>query len=333
MLRVIFMYQTKLNLLDTEIALKKVKDLFEKELAFALNLTRVSAPIIVYANSGLNDNLNGYERPVSFSSPNYDNDIEIVQSLAKWKRMALAHYGFNPGTGLYTDMNAIRRDEFPDHLHSIYVDQWDWEKIITKENRNQAYLKEVVEIIVHTLHLVQNEITSLYPILDKYVNEDVHFVTTSKLEQLYPSLTPKERENAITRKYKTVFVSQIGWPLTNNKPHDGRAPDYDDWLLNGDLLIYHPLLDEAIEISSMGIRIDKDSLMKQLVYKNDLAKLEYSYHKAIINNELPLTIGGGIGQSRICMLLLNKIHIGEVQSSLWPKKEIDNAKEKGIVLL
>lgn len=333
MLRVIFMYQTKLNLLDTEIALKKVKDLFEKELAFALNLTRVSAPIIVYANSGLNDNLNGYERPVSFSSPNYDNDIEIVQSLAKWKRMALAHYGFNPGTGLYTDMNAIRRDEFPDHLHSIYVDQWDWEKIITKENRNQAYLKEVVEIIVHTLHLVQNEITSLYPILDKYVNEDVHFVTTSKLEQLYPSLTPKERENAITRKYKTVFVSQIGWPLTNNKPHDGRAPDYDDWLLNGDLLIYHPLLDEAIEISSMGIRVDKDSLMKQLVYKNDLAKLEYNYHKAIINNELPLTIGGGIGQSRICMLLLNKIHIGEVQSSLWPKKEIDNAKEKGIVLL
>ena len=333
MLRVIFMYQTKLNLLDTEIALKKVKDLFEKELAFALNLTRVSAPIIVYANSGLNDNLNGYERPVSFSSPNYDNDIEIVQSLAKWKRMALAHYGFKPGTGLYTDMNAIRRDEFPDHLHSIYVDQWDWEKIITKENRNQAYLKEVVEIIVHTLHLVQNEITSLYPILDKYVNEDVHFVTTSKLEQLYPSLTPKERENAITRKYKTVFVSQIGWPLTNNKPHDGRAPDYDDWLLNGDLLIYHPLLDEAIEISSMGIRVDKDSLMKQLVYKNDLAKLEYNYHKAIINNELPFTIGGGIGQSRICMLLLNKIHIGEVQSSLWPKKEIDNAKEKGIVLL
>ena len=280
MLRVIFMYQTKLNLLDTEIALKKVKDLFERELAFALNLTRVSAPIIVYANSGLNDNLNGYERPVSFSSPNYDNDIEIVQSLAKWKRMALAHYGFKPGTGLYTDMNAIRRDEFPDHLHSIYVDQWDWEKIITKENRNQAYLKEVVEIIVHTLHLVQNEITSLYPILDKYVNEDVHFVTTSKLEQLYPSLTPKERENAITRKYKTVFVSQIGWPLTNNKPHDGRAPDYDDWLLNGDLLIYHPLLDEAIEISSMGIRVDKDSLMKQLVYKNDLAKLEYNYHKA-----------------------------------------------------
>ena len=327
------MYQTKLNLLDTEIALKKVKDLFERELAFALNLTRVSAPIIVYANSGLNDNLNGYERPVSFSSPNYDNDIEIVQSLAKWKRMALSHYGFKPGTGLYTDMNAIRRDEFPDHLHSIYVDQWDWEKIITKENRNQSYLKEVVEIIVHTLHLVQNEITSLYPILDKYVNDNVHFVTTSELERLYPSLTPKERENTITRKYKTVFVSQIGWPLTNNKPHDGRAPDYDDWLLNGDLLIYHPLLDEAIEISSMGIRVDKDSLMKQLVYKNDLAKLEYSYHKAIINNELPLTIGGGIGQSRICMLLLNKIHIGEVQSSLWPKKEIDNAKEKGIVLL
>ena len=342
MLRVIFMYQTKLNLLDTEIALKKVKDLFEKELAFALNLTRVSAPIIVYANSGLNDNLNGYERPVSFSSPNYDNDIEIVQSLAKWKRMALAHYGFKPGTGLYTDMNAIRRDEFPDHLHSIYVDQWDWEKIITKENRNQAYLKEVVEIIVHTLHLVQNEITSLYPILDKYVNEDVHFVTTSKLEQLYPSLTPKERENAITRKYKTVFVSQIGWPLTNNKPHDGRAPDYDDWVqetkpgyhgLNGDLLVWNPVLESAFEISSMGIRVSPETLSTQLKIRNCEERKNLSFHKKLLGNQLSLSIGGGIGQSRLCMLLLKKAHIGETQVSIWPVDMYEKCLEAGITLL
>ena len=327
------MYNPKLDLMTTEIAIKKVKDLFEKELAYALNLTRVSAPLFVYSDSGLNDNLNGVERPVSFDSPSYDKNIEIVQSLAKWKRMALAHYNFKPSTGLYTDMNAIRRDEKPDHLHSIYVDQWDWEKIIDKSMRNLDFLKQIVKTIVHTLHLVQKEIKSSYPALDEYVNDDVYFITSSDLETKYPDLTPKERENELARKHHVIFVSQIGWPLKSGIPHDGRAADYDDWLLNGDLLVYHPILDEAVEISSMGIRVDNQSLYKQLEYKNNLKKLDFDYHKAIMSNKLPLTIGGGIGQSRICMLLLNKIHIGEVQASLWPNDEIKKAKEKGAILL
>lgn len=327
------MYNPKLNLMTTEIAIKKVKDLFEKELAYALNLTRVSAPLFVYSDSGLNDNLNGVERPVSFDSPSYDKNIEIVQSLAKWKRMALAHYNFKTDTGLYTDMNAIRRDEKPDHLHSIYVDQWDWEKIIDKSMRNLDFLKQIVRTIVHTLHLVQKEIKSSYPALDEYVNDDVYFITSSDLETKYPDLTPKERENELARKHHVIFVSQIGWPLKSGIPHDGRAADYDDWLLNGDLLVYHPILDEAVEISSMGIRVDNQSLYKQLEYKNNLKKLDFDYHKAIMSNKLPLTIGGGIGQSRICMLLLNKIHIGEVQASLWPNDEIKKAKEKGAILL
>lgn len=327
------MYNPKLDLMTTEIAIKKVKDLFEKELAYALNLTRVSAPLFVYSDSGLNDNLNGVERPVSFDSPSYDKNIEIVQSLAKWKRMALAHYNFKPNTGLYTDMNAIRRDEKPDHLHSIYVDQWDWEKIIDKSMRNLDFLKQIVKTIVHTLHLVQKEIKSSYPALDEYVTDDVYFITSSDLETKYPDLTPKERENELARKHHVIFVSQIGWPLKSGIPHDGRAADYDDWLLNGDLLVYHPILDEAVEISSMGIRVDNQSLYKQLEYKNNLKKLDFDYHKAIMSNKLPLTIGGGIGQSRICMLLLNKIHIGEVQASLWPNDEIKKAKEKGAILL
>ena len=327
------MYQAKLDLMATEIAIKKVKDLFEKELAYALDLTRVSAPLFVYADSGLNDNLNGVERPVSFDSPSYDKEIEIVQSLAKWKRMALAHYNFSAGTGLYTDMNAIRRDEVPDHLHSIYVDQWDWEKIITSADRTMDYLKRTVLTIVHTLHLVQKEIIKDFPQLEPYVIDDVYFITTSELEKKYPNLSPKERENAIARDYKVVFISQIGWPLANGKPHDGRAPDYDDWLLNGDLLVYHPILDEAVEVSSMGIRVNKESLVKQLEYKNNADRLKFSYHQAILNDKLPLTIGGGIGQSRICLVLLNKIHIGEVQASLWPQQEREKAKQNNIVLL
>lgn len=327
------MYQAKLDLMATEIAIKKVKDLFEKELAYALDLTRVSAPLFVYADSGLNDNLNGVERPVSFDSPSYDKEIEIVQSLAKWKRMALAHYNFSAGTGLYTDMNAIRRDEVPDHLHSIYVDQWDWEKIITSADRTIDYLKRTVLTIVHTLHLVQKEIIKDFPQLEPYVIDDVYFITTSELEKKYPNLSPKERENAIARDYKVVFISQIGWPLANGKPHDGRAPDYDDWLLNGDLLVYHPILDEAVEVSSMGIRVNKESLVKQLEYKNNADRLKFSYHQAILNDKLPLTIGGGIGQSRICLVLLNKIHIGEVQASLWPQQEREKAKQNNIVLL
>ena len=327
------MYQAKLDLMATEIAIKKVKDLFEKELAYALDLTRVSAPLFVYADSGLNDNLNGVERPVSFDSPSYDKEIEIVQSLAKWKRMALAHYNFSAGTGLYTDMNAIRKDEVPDHLHSIYVDQWDWEKIITSADRTIDYLKRTVLTIVHTLHLVQKEIIKDFPQLEPYVIDDVYFITTSELEKKYPNLSPKERENAIARDYKVVFISQIGWPLANGKPHDGRAPDYDDWLLNGDLLVYHPILDEAVEVSSMGIRVNKESLVKQLEYKNNADRLKFSYHQAILNDKLPLTIGGGIGQSRICLVLLNKIHIGEVQASLWPQQEREKAKQNNIVLL
>lgn len=327
------MYQAKLDLMATEIAIKKVKDLFEKELAYALDLTRVSAPLFVYADSGLNDNLNGVERPVSFDSPSYDKEIEIVQSLAKWKRMALAHYNFSAGTGLYTDMNAIRRDEVPDHLHSIYVDQWDWEKIITSADRTIDYLKRTVLTIVHTLHLVQKEIIKDFPQLEPYVIDDVYFITTSELEKKYPNLSPKKRENAIARDYKVVFISQIGWPLANGKPHDGRAPDYDDWLLNGDLLVYHPILDEAVEVSSMGIRVNKESLVKQLEYKNNADRLKFSYHQAILNDKLPLTIGGGIGQSRICLVLLNKIHIGEVQASLWPQQEREKAKQNNIVLL
>ena len=327
------MYQAKLDLMATEIAIKKVKDLFEKELAYALDLTRVSAPLFVYADSGLNDNLNGVERPVSFDSPSYDKEIEIVQSLAKWKRMALAHYNFSAGTGLYTDMNAIRRDEVPDHLHSIYVDQWDWEKIITSADRTMDYLKRTVLTIVHTLHLVQKEIIKDFPQLEPYVIDDVYFITTSELEKKYPNLSPKDRENTIARDYKVVFISQIGWPLANGKPHDGRAPDYDDWLLNGDLLVYHPILDEAVEVSSMGIRVNKESLVKQLEYKNNADRLKFSYHQAILNDKLPLTIGGGIGQSRICLVLLNKIHIGEVQASLWPQQEREKAKQNNIVLL
>lgn len=327
------MYNSKLDLLTTEIAIKKIKDSFEKELAYSLNLTRVSAPLFVYENSGLNDNLSGVERPVSFDSPRYNKSIEIVQSLAKWKRMALAHYNFKPGTGLYTDMNAIRRDEIPDHLHSIYVDQWDWEKIISKDDRTVDFLKTIVMSIVHTLHLVQKDLTNTYPELVPYVIDDVAFITSSELESKFPNLKPKERETAFARENKVIFVSQIGWPLNNGKPHDGRAPDYDDWLLNGDLLVYHPILDEAVEISSMGIRVNKESLIKQLTYKNNLERLDFDYHKAIINESLPLTIGGGIGQSRICMLLLNKIHIGEVQSSLWPDDELIKAKEKGAILL
>ncbi len=327
------MYIPKLDLLSTEIAIKEIKDSFEKELANNLNLTRVSAPLFVYANSGLNDNLNGVERPVSFDSPSYNDEIEIVQSLAKWKRMALAHYNFKIHTGLYTDMNAIRRDELPDNLHSIYVDQWDWEKIINNEDRTIDYLKNVVRTIINTLYTVQTNLIKKYPNLEPYVTKDVYFITSSELEKMYPNLNPKERETELSRIHKTIFVSQIGWPLSNNEPHDGRAPDYDDWLLNGDLLVYHPILDKAVEISSMGIRVNKENLVKQLETKNLLDRLNYPFHKGIIEDKLPLTIGGGIGQSRICLLLLNKIHIGEVQASLWPENEINNAKKEGAILL
>ena len=323
-----------LSLKETEIAIKKVKDDFEAILAENLSLTRVSAPLFVFNNSGLNDNLNGYEKPVSFVAKSIsDEEIEIVHSLAKWKRMALLHYGFKENEGLYTDMNAIRKDEVVDHLHSIYVDQWDWEKIINKDQRNLDYLKCVVKQIVHSLYLTQEELLKSFPNLERFITDEVFFITTSELEKMYPTLSPKEREHAITKEHHVTFIMQIGWPLANGLSHDGRSPDYDDWNLNGDLLVYHPYLDEAVEISSMGIRVDSESLIKQLDYKNLKERLEFAYHKKIMNQELPLTIGGGIGQSRICLLLLNKVHIGEVQASLWSKEEMEKCKVKGICLL
>lgn len=328
------MYKSKLNLKETEIAIKKVKDTFENYLASILQLMRVSAPLFVTHNSGLNDNLNGIEKPVFFKAKSIgDDEIEIVHSLAKWKRMALNHYDFNCGEGLYTDMNAIRKDEDVDFIHSIYVDQWDWEKIIKREERTIDYLKYTVKQIVHALVLTQQVVLESFPNLDAYIVDEVYFITSQELEDLYPNLTPKERERAIVRKYKTVFIIGIGWPLLSGNPHDMRAPDYDDWLLNGDLLIYHKDLDEAIEVSSMGIRVDEKALVKQLEAKELTSRLKYPYHQMVLNNELKLTIGGGIGQSRICMLLLNKIHIGEVQVSLWSEEELKKAREGNINIL
>lgn len=328
------MYQTKLNLKETEIAIKKVKDTFETYLARTLQLMRVSAPLFVSKSSGLNDNLNGTESPVSFVSKSVgEEEIEIVHSLAKWKRMALLHYGFHNGEGLYTDMNAIRKDEIVDHLHSIYVDQWDWEKLITKDERTRLYLELIVRSIVHALYLTQEEVIKDFSQLDSYVIDDVYFITTKELETKFPNLPPKEREREIARLHKVVFIIGIGWPLANGLPHDGRAPDYDDWNLNGDLLIYHPVLNEAIEVSSMGIRVDAKSLQAQLKHKNAEERLAYKYHQMIMTGDLPLTIGGGIGQSRICLLLLNKVHIGEVQASLWSENEIEKCKKENINLL
>ena len=328
------MYQTKLNLKETEIAIKQVKDNFENILARCLQLMRVSAPLFVYTKSGLNDNLSGTEKPVSFVAKNISNDeIEIVHSLAKWKRMALSHYGFHHGEGLYTDMNAIRKDEEVDHLHSIYVDQWDWEKLIRKEDRNLDYLKDTVRSIVHALYLAQEDVIKSFPSLERYIEDDVYFITTQELEKMYPDLTSKEREHEICRHHHITFIIGIGWPLASGKPHDSRSPDYDDWNLNGDLLIYHPYLDESIEVSSMGIRVDRESLLKQIEYKKANERLAYPYHKMIVSGELPYTIGGGIGQSRICLLLLNKIHIGEVQSSLWSDDVLKECQEKNIKLL
>lgn len=326
-------YVEKLDLIQTEKAIKIVKDNFEEELGKNLNLLRVSAPLFVFGNSGLNDNLNGVEKPVTFFSNNFKEEIEIVHSLAKWKRMALANYSFKMDTGLYTDMNAIRKDEICDHLHSIYVDQFDFEKIISQEERNLDYLYENVKKIVHSLYVVQEKLLKKYTILDRYVEDDVFFITSTELEKMYPNLNSKQREKEISRKHHVVFISQIGWPLKDGNPHDLRAPDYDDWNLNGDLFIYHPILDEGVEISSMGIRVNKESLIKQLEYKHLTSRLKYSYHQKIVDNKLPLTYGGGIGQSRICLILLNKVHIGEVQSSLWPIKEMEYCEENNIKLL
>lgn len=326
-------YETKLNLIETEIAIKFIKDNFERDFSEALNLIRVSAPLMVEPTTGLNDNLNGYERPVNFDVLCLKKNVEIVQSLAKWKRMALAKYKFAAEKGLYTDMNAIRRDEDLDNIHSIYVDQWDWEKIITKDERTYEYLKKTVEKIYSVIKLLSYKVANRYPEIETTLPNEIHFISTKELEEKYPNLDRKQRENEITKEYKAVFIYQIGWPLSDGLPHDGRASDYDDWNLNGDILLWYDVLDRAIEISSMGIRVDDKSIVKQINHKNEEFKLSNPYVKSVINNELPLTIGGGIGQSRLCMYFLKKAHIGEVQSSIWDEEYIKELEKENIHLL
>ena len=326
-------YQSVLGLIETEVAIKFIKDTFEKELAKALNLTRVSAPLFVQPESGLNDNLNGYERAVRFDVLTLGKEVEIVQSLAKWKRMALAKYGFEPQTGLYTDMNAIRRDEDLDRLHSVYVDQWDWEKIITKDERRVSYLKKVVRSIYKVFLKVAVAVNKKYPQLTYDLPKDITFISTKELEEKYPDLPRKEREHAAAKEYGAIFLYKIGWPLADGKPHDGRAADYDDWKLNGDLILWYDVLGISVEMSSMGIRVDQDSLVKQLKKKKEMEKLSTPYCQDVVNSRLPLTIGGGIGQSRLCMYFLNKTHIGEVQSSIWSDETIEENAKKGINLL
>lgn len=326
-------YRSFLNLRQTEQAIKQVKDVFERELAEQLNLTRVSAPMMVFPSSGLNDELNGVERRVEFSIRGISEPAEIVQSLAKWKRNALARYHFEWGTGLYTDMNAIRRDETLDFLHSAYVDQWDWERVISKEERNSEFLKEIVKKIYRAFLNTAEMIYQTYPVLRQPLAEEVYFITAQELESAYPNLTAKEREYEICKKKKAVFLMQIGDRLASGVSHDGRAADYDDWQLNGDLLLYDRDLDLALELSSMGIRVDEASLVRQLKIKNEEYKLNNPYVQSILNRKLPDTVGGGIGQSRLCMFLLRKAHIGEVQASLWPKEEIERLERQNIFLL
>ena len=325
-------YKSLLDIRQTEVAIKKVKDFFERDLAIGLNLTRVSAPLFVSHESGLNDNLNGVERPVAFDTHS-SGELEIVHSLAKWKRVALKNYGFKVGEGLYTDMIAIRRDEETDNIHSMYVDQWDWERIISKEQRTEEVLKKTVKIIYNTLKHTENYIAYEYDFIGNMLPEHITFVTTQELEDMYPNLTSKEREYEIAKKHGAVFIMQIGGELKSGKIHDGRAPDYDDWSLNGDIIVYYPVLDIALELSSMGIRVDEEALEKQLKIRGCEERKELAYHKALLNGELPYTIGGGIGQSRMCMYFLRKAHIGEVQSSQWGEKETKECLEKGVHLL
>jgi aspartate--ammonia ligase len=326
-------YKPLLNLMETQKAIKIAKDGFERRLAESLDLTRVSAPLIVFEKTGLNDHLNGIERPVSFFLKNSSESVEIVQSLAKWKRMALGKYGFTPRYGLYTDMNAIRRDEDLDNLHSVYVDQWDWEQCIFPEDRNIDYLKMIVRKIVRAIADMKQIINSEYPQLALTISEDVHFITTEELLALYPNLSAKERENEICRVYKTVFIIGIGDKLSNGKPHDRRAPDYDDWALNGDILVWYEPLQQAVELSSMGIRVNRESLLSQLEISGHLDRMKYPFHQDVVNNRLPLSIGGGIGQSRLCMVLLEKIHIGEVQASVWDDADLEELEQLGIPIL
>ena len=328
-------YHSPLNMRTTQAAIKFVKDTFQLNLAASLNLQRVSAPLFVRPETGLNDNLNGTERPVSFDAPAAGGkDLEIVHSLAKWKRMTLGRYNFNVGEGLYTDMNAIRRDEDDlDNIHSMYVDQWDWESVISPKLRTKETLVDTVRKIYHVIRTTAAATSEKYPQLKCELPEDIAFVTSQELLDMYPDMSGKEREYAITKNKKAVFIMQIGKKLSNGEKHDGRAPDYDDWELNGDILVYYPLLDIALELSSMGIRVDENSLVKQCKEANAEDRLSLEFHKKILNKELPYTIGGGIGQSRLCMLMLNKAHIGEVQSSVWSYETIEKCAQNNIELI
>ena len=325
-------YHSELNLHDTQIAIKTVKDFFQNLLSQRLNLSRVSAPLFVDPDSGLNDNLNGVERPVTFDIKN-GREAEVVQSLAKWKRYALKKYGFSYGEGLYTDMNAIRRDEITDNIHSIFVDQWDWEKIIKKDERTIATLMDTVKVVYKCLRKTEKYMAIQYDYIEEILPHDIFFVTTQELADMFPDNTPKEREYYIAKAKGAVCIMKIGDVLENGERHDGRAPDYDDWSLNADIVVYYPVLDIALELSSMGIRVDKKALLSQLKKAGCEERKDLPFQKAIINEELPYTIGGGIGQSRICMFFLRKAHIGEVQSSLWPEDMIAQCEENGVQLL
>ncbi len=326
-------YETSLGVIETQQAIKDLKDFFENRLGEMLKLTRVSSPLFVLPETGTNDNLNGIEKPVSFQVPHLRKNAEIVHSLAKWKRVALKKYGFAVGRGLYTDMNAIRKDEELDNLHSLYVDQWDWELIINKEDRTMETLKKVVRDLYKVFKETEEHVHSIYPEVECVLPEEITFITSQELLDMYPDLTAKEREDAIVREKKAVFLMQIGKVLSSGEKHDGRSPDYDDWELNGDILFYNSVLDNAIELSSMGIRVDEKALERQLKAAKCEDRKELDYHKALLDGKLPYTIGGGIGQSRICMFFLNKAHIGEVQVGIWPQEMIEECSKAGITLL
>jgi len=326
-------YCSILSVRKTHEAIKYIKDAFEKCLSESLNLSRVAAPLFLTPESGLNDNLSGWERPVRFKVPSIRREFEIVHSLAKWKRTALKKYGFKHGEGLYTDMNAIRRDEVLSNIHSFYVDQWDWEKVILAKERNIETLIDTVRVIFDVFKKIESHLATRYPVLEQYLPKEVTFISAQALEHAYPNIAPKERENIICKKHKAVFITQIGGINESGEKHDDRAPDYDDWTMNGDLLFFYPVLDKAIEMTSMGIRVNSERLVTQLKEAKCEERLQLKYHQEVLNNQLPLTIGGGLGQSRMCMYLLGKVHIGEVHPSIWDEKTIQQCEKAGIPLL
>ena len=327
-------YDPRLSVRETQEAIKYIRDTFQKEFGKEMNLERISAPLFVEKSSGLNDDLNGVERPVQFDIAGVPGEtIEVVHSLAKWKRMALYKYGFQPGEGLYTNMNAIRRDEELDNLHSIYVDQWDWEKVITSEERTTEYLHETVTTIYNAIRNLSDYVNRLYRGIQNEIPNEITFITSQELEDMYPDKTPKEREDAICKEKRAVFIEKIGGPLKSGEPHDGRAPDYDDWELNGDIILWNDVLGRAFELSSMGIRVDAAALDRQLKMSGDEQKRDLPFQQAVLHNQLPYSIGGGIGQSRLCMYFLRKAHIGEVQVSVWPEDMVKTCRENGIDLL